>query len=818
VRDEARGVSTIPADCVARLTEALGEKATKAAVKRVGEDLDRLARQAVLDGAPGPDALKIAADRYAKQAELALLIEKRNAALNAMIYAERLAYVRDVWKGREAEGLRALMTGSIEARRGARASVAREQDVLLAQYFEQATTEIERAGLIDSFKSGALDDDVARALWQLNTATPHLDGLPGDAVKIAKAIHRAQEVARADANKAGAWIGKEHGYITRQSHDQYKMERAGSAAWVAAITPRLDWARMEAQHGPIKDRAAWLAETYTNIVSGTHLTAKGATNETGFKGPGNLAKRMSQERVLHFRSADDWTAYNREFGTGNLREAVFRSLRSSAQNTGLMRVLGPNPESMYQRLVDQLLRDVRASGDAQAIRDFQSATTEGGWLDSRLAAVTGKVNMAVNHTLARHASNVRGVQSMAKLGGAVVSSITDLAGYASELSYQGRGFFSGMAEGLGAIVQGRPAGERKEILSSLGVFFDSMIGDITRTGSLDESMGGMVSRGQQRFFKWNLLNWWTETLRGSAALSMSHHLAMNADRAFADLAPELRRVLEQFNIGAADWSAMRKSVRTAEDGRVFMVPDGLEPAQASKLRQYIVDRAETAVLEPDADTRSMLRQGTRPGTITGELLRFMGQFKGFSVGYARQILGREIYGRGGTFGPGSIMGLAQIITTSTLLGYGAMSAKDMLKGKEPRPANDPKTWLKAFTQGGGAGIYGDFLFGEYSRMGQSPTETLAGPAIGTAADVVRLWSKMTRGEADAGDFLRLSLNNAPFMNVFYVRPILDYAILWDVQESIAPGTLRRMERRAQTDAGQTFLLSPANDRLRPFTD
>jgi hypothetical protein len=65
--------------------------------------------------------------------------------------------------------------------------------------------------------------------------------------------------------------------------------------------------------------------------------------------------------------------------------------------------------------------------------------------------------------------------------------------------------------------------------------------------------------------------------------------------------------------------------------------------------------------------------------------------------------------------------------TSTVLGYAAMTAKDMLKGKTPRDPKDPNTIIKAFTQGGGAGIYGDFLFGEYNRFGQSPLETAAGP-------------------------------------------------------------------------------------------
>jgi len=812
-------MSAIPADCVARLAEALGQKANKPNLKRVQEDLDKLVRQALMKDLSGTDALTRAADEFAKQEEMAVLVEKRNAHLNFLAFTKRLDYVRTTWKGREAEGLRAILTGSIEGRKGARASVAREQKVLMGQYFGQVTTELERSGLMDTFRTGSLDEDVGRALWQLNSDSPNMAGISKDAQKIAGILHKAQEVSRADANKAGAWIGKLQGYITRQSHDQWKMAKRGVNEWVSSIEPRLDWARIEATHGAIANRREWLEGTYTNLVTGVHLKAQGATSNNGFKGPGNLAKRMSEERVLHFKSADDWSAYNKDFGTGNLREAVFRGLKSSAENTGLMRVLGPNPEALYNRLVDQLKRDVRSSNDAKKITDFEKATTEDGWLSRRMAEVTGKANQGVDQLWARRWSTLRAWQSMAKLGGAVLSSITDLATYGSEMSFQGRGFLSGIGEAIGAIAQGRPSGERREILAQLGVFFDSLSGDLTRTGSLDESFGGGTSRAMQQYFKWNLLNWWTESLRGSAALSMSSHLASQAGKSFDKLPAELSHALGLFNITAKDWNAIRaKGLRTDDTGTAFITPENLDPEQASKLRQYYVDRAEQAVLEPDADARAMLRQGTRPGTVVGEAARLIAQFKGFPVSYSRQILGREIYGRGADkFAEGSIKGLSQLIVATTVLGYAASAAKDMAKGKTPRDPTQWQTVLKSMTQGGGAGIYGDFLFGEYSRMGQSPTETVAGPVIGTAGDLVKTWSKMWRGDADGGDALRLALNNTPFLNLFYSRIVLDYLILYDIQEAVSPGTLRRMERRAEKENGQTFLAPPSQDRATPIT-
>lgn len=812
-------MSVIPADCVLKLGKALEGKATKAQLTEVKRELDRLARQSVVDGVPVEDALAEATRRYARDAKTAAMIEKRNALINLQRYQQNIGYLRSTWADKGAEGLRALLTGSIEGRKGARASVARGQRELLGQYFGQVTTELERLELMPAFKSGELDLPIARALWQLNSETPNLTGMPKDAVSIAKVLHKAQEVARADANKAGAWIGKQAGYITRQSHDQWKMTTRGEKAWVDSIAPRLDWDRMEAQHGEIKDRAQWLGETYINLAAGVHLTAPGAVNTTGFKGPGNLAKRMSQERVLHFKSADDWFNYNQEFGIGSLRESVFGGLKSSASNTGLMRVLGPNPEAMYDRLVDTLLRDVRKTRDVKAIEEFQSAAADDGWLQNRMDGVTGKANQAVSHIFARHSANVRAVQSMAKLGGAVISSISDLATYGSELSFQGRGFLSGIGEAVAAIGKGRPKGEQREILSSLGVMMESVIGDISRTGSLDESIGGGIARLQEQFFKWNLLTPWTETLRSSAALSMSHHLALQAEKSFDQLPAELRHTLTLFNVTDQDWNHMRaKGVKTDSAGTAFMVPNNLDQAQAQQLRQYIADRAETAVLEPDADAHAMMRQGTKAGTVTGELMRFVGQFKSFTASFTRQILGREVYGRGkDVMADGAIRGLSQLIIASTIMGYAAMSIKDAIKGRTPHDPTDWKTITKAMTQGGGAGIYGDFLFGEYNRFGQSPLETLAGPTLGTAADVTRLWAKIIRGESDAGDAMRLALNNTPYLNLLYTRMALDYLILYDMQEALSPGTLRRMERRTQRETGQTMIFSPSRDRLQPIT-
>ena len=59
---------------------------------------------------------------------------------------------------------------------------------------------------------------------------------------------------------------------------------------------------------------------------------------------------MSQERVLHFKSAEDFMEYNGTFGTGDIREGVVQGLQHLARGTALMKGLGPNPEAMITKL------------------------------------------------------------------------------------------------------------------------------------------------------------------------------------------------------------------------------------------------------------------------------------------------------------------------------------------------------------------------------------------------------------------------------------------------------------------------------------
>jgi hypothetical protein len=104
--------------------------------------------------------------------------------------------------------------------------------------------------------------------------------------------------------------------------------------------------------------------------------------------------------------------------------------------------------------------------------------------------------------------------------------------------------------------------------------------------------------------------------------------------------------------------------------------------------------------------------------------------------------------------------------------------------------------------------------GGNARGGQANCTSLAGPVFGTAADLADLTlgnafraaqGKETDVKADA---LRFARGNTPFMNLWYLRGAVDHLVLHDLQESVSPGYLRKMRKRAQKDWDQDYYWEP----------
>ncbi len=818
--------------CVADIQKAAGRTLSDDELDDLLSELQKRQRRARRLGAVDDDAALEVADGYARELAVAAVIEKRNAALNLKKRLEAVDFVRSQFADNPALGVEALLAGVNRAGLGTRYSASAVQRQLSNSYKGGFKADVERAGLWKLLVSGHLDREVARVLWADGTGA--VPAVGPEAKQLATIISKWQEVARQDANRAGAWIGKLPGYVVRQSHDLPRVRAAGYDAWRQFILQKLDVERTVGD----ADLEDFLLGVYDGLASGVHI--KVSDSPSGFKGPRNIAKGLSQERVLHFKDADSWLDYHQKFGRGMLAEAVFTGLERTANSTGLMRVLGPNAEANIGSVIDELTRGLKGDPDAKAKLD----RARHGRLKALLAEADGSARIPANQMAAQISAGVRAVETLSKLGGALLSSFSDIPVYGSEMRYQGRTMLGGMGEAIGSLVKGRGNVERRAILGQLGVFFDSINGAIGARFAGQDDLPGAMSRMQRLYFSANILSFWTDTIRGAAALSMSHRLAMLSGTAWDGLDGDLRRVLGLFGIDDGKWNIARQAAAKQADGREYMIPEavrdlpddvfanyltakGFKSTKAkvrdlreeieSQFRSYFSDRAEYAVIEPDARTMAFMRRGHKPGTIEGDTLRFIGQFKSFTVAMMQKPLGREVYGRGSNTlgkalrnGNGEMLGLANLILWTTVFGYGSMAAKDLAKGRTPRDPTDPKTWGAAMVQGGGLGIYGDFLFGEANRFGGGLIGTLAGPAAGSAGDLFDIWTRVRDGDDAAAQSFRFALNHTPFVNLFYTRTALDHLLLFQVQEALNPGSVERMQRRVERDNRQTFLIPPSS--------
>jgi hypothetical protein len=232
--------------------------------------------------------------------------------------------------------------------------------------------------------------------------------------------------------------------------------------------------------------------------------------------------------------------------------------------------------------------------------------------------------------------------------------------------------------------------------------------------------------------------------------------------------------------------------------------------------RFFADETGYGVITTDAKAQRYmgLNMGARPGTVGGEAIRFIMQFKGFPIAFTERVLGRGIFGHRKEAKAGEKFAqIGSLLAGMTLAGYASMTMKDFIKGYwPPRDPSDPRTWLAAAQQGGAWGIYGDFLFSQTNRFGGGLAETLLGPTLGSAIDLVEIGldardTALSGGEESFGASRAFSniWANVPGANLFYVKPAMDYLWLNSLRETLSPGYLRRQERTRKREYDQERL-------------
>ena len=848
--------------CLTRIEDVLKKSSiTTEKAKSILKDIDKAQSETKIKDLDETITSKLA-DGVLKRQQLQKKINKLNALEDEVKIRNTVEYVLKEFPNNPVEGLTAVLVGSNLQKAGSRSSVALAQLAYYRDLLVSFNGKL-KDNKVDSLFAEAnadIEQRVARVIWEIGEGKTITEKTK-DIVTLGKIISEFSETVRKKYNDHGANTEKLPGWIVRQAHDPFALRNAvdvlnlknnknikeingtperNLAAWKDYILPKLDQKKTFGNtDGSPEAIDEFLTFAYNSLIRNENQVVDGAGNSFGSR---NLAEKIGAKRVLHFKSSDDWFSYNSKFGGQNLKESLFQGFNMAGRNIGMMSMLGSNPQNNFLKMADEIMNILKRKKNQTQVNKIASFIKRQGGYAKFMAEVDGSVNTINGFAAAKWSGITRAILSMAKLGGATISAIADVHLYATELKWQGRSYIGGVAEALGRLGKIKNSKLKAEIAEQLGFIGDNLIYDVAARYSTGDNLNKQFTKIQRTFFKLNGLSWWTNSLKDGAMLGMGNYVAKQRHLSFNNLSVEFKRLITHFGINEKIWNTIRKmDVEKAEDGKEFFSARNIDLLSDGKIKEIsgvekmskrqlniardnlktrvlgmFLDRSTFAVIEPDARTRGYLKLGLQAGTGPGEAMRFFAQFKAFPFAIMQKAIGRELAFTEAGRKYRALFGTAGLIAGSAIFGYISMTAKDLLKGKKPRDPMNKSTFFSAILQGGGLGIYTDFLFGKIQNS-TSALATLAGPGITEATKVGAIFNYIIKGEfSKAGKQGYLSIKeNIPFLNLFYLKTAFDYAIGYQIMETLSPGSLKRMEKNMAKN-GQEFLLTKPSTLFKGF--
>jgi hypothetical protein len=677
-----------------------------------------------------------------------------------------------------------------------------------------------RRNLVGEVRQKAKLKNMAREIFGESTGD-------SSAREMAEAWNKTAESLRKRYNRAGGNIPKRQDWGLPQRHDTLKVRKASYTQWRDSILPKLDTNKMidEMTGLPFSPERLEVAlrDVYETIsTDGLNKLKPGAGRNSKM-----MANRRQDHRFLAFKNADAWLEYQREFGDDNVFDVMVSHIDAMSRDIGLMEIFGPNPGATVNFIKQTLTKKTMDNPDWET-----RAARTNKRIDELYAAITGSSNAPISSNFAATMAGTRQVLQSAQLGAAAISAITDLNFQRMARQFSGLPQTTMLKQYLD-LVSPLSATEKGELAIRLGLIAEGwtslaagqarFVGDIS---------GPEVTRRIADFvMRASLLSPMTNAGRWAFGMEFLGTMADNSGKAFKDLDPNFRGTLERYGISESRWDIIRSTELYDEKGAKFLrpsdiadrtdVPESLREDLATRVLEMVNTETNFAVPSNSLRGRTYITGETQPGTLIGELARSVAMYKNFGVTLVNTHLMRGMQQKT-TASKGSYY--ANLIISTTLMGALAMQLKEMSKGRDPREMfgdseDTAKFWFAAFMQGGGLGIFGDFLNSNESRTGSSLGETIVGPVVGLAGDVRELtvgnlYQAATGDDTNfAAEMIKFTQRYAPGSSLWYSRLAME-RMLFDqltlMADPNAKSKMRRVETKYKNEFGQRYWWAPGD--------
>lgn len=647
------------------------------------------------------------------------------------------------------------------------------------------------------------------------------------AKKGAKAWAGVTELLRQRFNDAGGDIGYLENWGIPQHHSMEKVGRVSQDKWISDVIGKLDRKYYIKDDGQLMSDAelkTFLGEAYNTIATG----GLNKLSDTGMRISGARSNRGNASRQIHFKDADSYLEYQREYGDRSLWEVMVGHLEGISKDIALVETYGPNPDHVFRSILDEVTAEQATANPERTGRIKRLANST----ENLYNFIAGKTQPIANPHIARWSDNIRNWMVASRLGSALLASFSDLGTMymsAKVANIPMNRLFMNQLEAMNPANRTELARARRA-----GLAMESLLGSVNRWAM--DNMGPSVSRwAATAVMRASGLTAWTDAHKRAYGVTMMGSLGEVVSRA-----PDLRslddsdfRILKSKGITEQDFSVWKlaqqedwgngnttmltpESIMRIPDAAVMHLgpPERVRFEAMRRLLAAVSEEVDMAVITPGAREQLFTGGGLQRGTWKGELTRSVFLFKSFPISVVLRHWTRAM---GMPSAGGRAAYIAAFLASTTMLGALSQQLNDMASGRNPREMagkDAGKFWLGALLKGGGLGLYGDFLLSDHTRYGGGALASMLGPVAGLVDDVVKLAQGIPlnavegKPEQTGGDLVKLGKGLIPGANLWYAKAALDHMIFNQLQEYFSPGYLRKVEQRSKKQFNQTYWWRP----------
>jgi hypothetical protein len=246
----------------------------------------------------------------------------------------------------------------------------------------------------------------------------------------AKIFHDVAGNARARFNASGGDIGKLDDWGMPHHHSQMLVANAANskdpsvnrAQYVSDMMGWYNPAKYLNEDGTrmsAEQVAEFLGEAWTTIATG----GANKMDPGQFKGGGMRANRGNASRQIHFKDAQSFIDYQKKYGEKSLYEVLTGHIDGIAKDIALVEEFGPNPDQAARMHRDQAVKEMILA-DPNSLGEIRKKEVEA---ENLYNFVSGRTLPVASKKWAERFDTLRNWLTASKLGGAVISSLTDEA-------------------------------------------------------------------------------------------------------------------------------------------------------------------------------------------------------------------------------------------------------------------------------------------------------------------------------------------------------------------------------------------------------